>query len=71
MEGEVVRMPWRREDAVRVRCYPSGKSILLRAAGYVLIGAGVLVILLCVPEWAWISLVGAALILLGFTLARK
>jgi len=64
-------MPWRRDDAVRLRCYPSGGSLALRIAGYVLIGAGVLLILLCVPEWAWLALLGAGLILLGFTLVRK
>ena len=64
-------MSWRREDEVRVQCYPSGRSFLLRIAGYVLIGAGVLVILLSVPGWAWLSLVGAALILLGLLLIRK
>lgn len=63
-------MPWRREE-VRVQCYPSGKSVYLRAAGFVLIGAGVLVILLCVPNWAWMALLGAALILLGAVLIRK
>ena len=64
-------MSWRREDEVRVQCYPSGKSIILRIAGYVLIGAGVLLILLCVPSWAWLAFLGAALILLGFMLIRK
>ncbi|MBR3109062.1 MAG: hypothetical protein IKH30_18050 [Clostridia bacterium] len=64
-------MPWQREDDVRVQCYPSGGSFLLRIAGYVLIGAGVLLILLCVPCWAWLALVGAALILLGLLLIRK
>ena len=64
-------MPWQREDDVRVQCYPSGGSFLLRIAGYVLIGAGVLLILLCVPGWAWLALVGAALILLGLLLIRK
>lgn len=64
-------MPWRREDAVHVQCYPSGGSLALRIAGYVLIGAGVLVIIFCVPYWAWLALLGAGLILLGLTLIRK
>ena len=64
-------MPWRRDEDVRVQCYPSGRSALLRAAGFVLIGAGVLVILLCVPCWAWLAVLGAALILLGLLLIRK
>ena len=64
-------MSWRREDEVRVQCYPSGGSLALRIAGYALIGAGVILILLCVPCWAWLALVGAALILLGLMLIRK
>jgi len=64
-------MSWRQKDEVRVQCYPSGKSILLRIAGYVLIGIGVLMILLCVPSWAWLAFLGAALILLGLMLIRK
>ena len=69
--GEVIFLSWRREDEVRVQCYPSGGNFLLRIAGFVLIGAGVLVLLLCVPCWAWLALVGAALILLGLILVRK
>ena len=64
-------MSWRREDEVRVQCYPSGRSLILRAAGYALIGLGIILILLCVPFWAWLSLIGAALILLGLLLIRK
>ena len=64
-------MPWQREDEVRVQCYPSGKGVLLRAAGYLLVASGLLLILLCVPSWAWLALVGAALILLGLLLIRK
>ena len=64
-------MAWRRADEVRVPCYPGGGSIALRIAGYVLIFAGVILILLCVPGWAWLALVGAALILLGVLLIRK
>ena len=64
-------MAWRQEEDVRVQCYPSGKSAALRAAGFVLIGAGVLLILLCVPDWAWVTLLGAALIAVGVLLIRK
>ncbi len=64
-------MPWLREDRVRVQCYPSGRSILFRIAGYALIAGGVLLIVLCVPFWAWLAIIGAALILLGLLLIRK
>ena len=64
-------MPWQRQAAVHTRCYPSGKSAVLRIAVFVFIGIGVLLILLCVPFWAWLALLGAALILLGLLLIRK
>ena len=64
-------MPWRQKEKARIQCYPGGKSILLRIAGYCLIGLGVVLILLCVPGWAWLSVLGAALILAGVLLAKK
>ena len=65
-------MPWRQEEEdVRVQCYPAGKSTAVRVAGFVLVGAGLLVVVLCVPEWAWLMILGAALILLGVVLIRK
>ncbi len=64
-------MPWRGEDQVRVQCYPGGRSLLLRAAGFALIGIGAVLIILCVPGWAWAALLGAALILAGLLLVRK
>lgn len=63
--------PWRREDEVRYRCYPSGKSALMRLAGYGLIGLGALLIVLRVPHWAWLALLGAGLILAGVVILRK
>ena len=64
-------MPWRRRDGVRLQCYPTENSLALRIAGGILIASGILLILLCVPTWAWVSIVGAALILLGLFLIRK
>ncbi|MBQ9265092.1 MAG: hypothetical protein IJ189_12915 [Clostridia bacterium] len=64
-------MSWRREEQVRAQCYPASKSIALRIAGGVLIAGGIVLILLCVPTWAWLAIVGAALILLGLFLIRK
>lgn len=64
-------MAYRQEkDAVREVCYPSGNSLLRRILGIALIVLGVIIILLCVPCWAWWGLVGAALILLGLWLTR-
>ncbi len=63
--------PWRQKEKVRVQCYPGGKNILLQIAGYCLICLGMVLILLCVPSWAWLSVLGAALILAGVLLIRK
>ena len=39
---------------------------------WIVIGiAGIILILLCVPSWAWLSLLGAAMILAGLLLIRK
>ena len=70
MVREVIFMPWRREDSVRVQCYPGSKSTLLRIVGGVLIAGGVLLFLFCVPTWAWLAVLGAAMILLGLLLIR-
>ena len=51
--------------------YPSKGSRLARVVGVILIAAGVLLIVLCVPLWAWLALVGAALILIGLLLMQK
>lgn len=64
-------MPWRQEDQARVQCYPTGKSLILRIAGYILMAAGAVLILLCVPVWAWLAAIGGALIFLGVLIERN
>lgn len=64
-------MPWQQQEEVEIKCYPSKGSILFRIAGFILIGLGLFLILLCVPGWAWLAAIGAALILLGLLLIRK
>ena len=51
--------------------YPTRGSRLARTAGIILIAAGVLLIVLCVPLWAWLALIGAVLIFIGVLLLRK
>ena len=63
-------MPWQNQCEVRKQSYPSGKSSVLRVIGFVLIGLGILLILICVPFWAWIAFLGALLILAGLLLIR-
>ena len=64
-------MPCRQQEEVRVQCYSSGKGWIARIAGYLLIAAGAVLILLCVPMWAWLAAIGAVLILLGLFIAKK
>ena len=71
MQEVIFLMPWRRECDVRTQNYPSSKSAALRIIGYLLIGLGFLLILLCVPFWAWLAVLGGALILLGLLLIRR
>ena len=50
------------------RCYPAGRSAPLMIAGYVLLGAGVVLLFVCIPCWAWLALLGVGLIALGWLL---
>ena len=48
--------------------YPGGNSLLLRIAGALFIAAGVLILIFCIPGWAWLSLIGVVLIVVGIIL---
>ena len=52
-------------EPVRIAKYPSKGGKITRIIGIVLIVAGVILIILCVPLWAWLSLIGAALMIVG------
>ena len=65
---EVARMPC---EPVRIAKYPSKGGKITRIIGIVLIVAGVILIILCVPLWAWLSLIGSALMIVGLLLLRK
>lgn len=59
---------------VRVAPYPKKKKGRLpddriwKLLGCVFISAGLLLLFLCIPGWAWLALAGAALVFLGFAL---
>ncbi|MBR6525940.1 MAG: hypothetical protein IKT57_08200 [Clostridia bacterium] len=57
-------------SSIGSRCYPSRSSRWLRALGFVLMALGAVLILFCVPYWAWWALLGAVLIAVGFLLTR-
>lgn len=52
------------------KCYPVHKRTPLEAAGYVLLAAGIVVLFVCIPRWAWLALLGVALIALGWILLK-
>ena len=59
-----------RRGKVRAQCYPANgtaKTII----GIALIALGALLVLLCVPYWAWLAVIGALLIALGLLLVKK
>ncbi len=41
-----------------------------RLVGTLLIAAGLLLLFLCIPGWAWAALAGVALVLLGYWLLQ-
>lgn len=54
----------------REKCYPSNKSTPLTLAGYVLLAAGIVLLFVCIPHWAWVALLGVGLIALGWFVLR-
>lgn len=56
---------------MQTACYPSQGGTARRIIGIALIVLGVVLILFCVPYWAWWALLGAALIVVGLILARS
>lgn len=46
------------------------RSSALPAMGAVLMGAGLILLFVCIPGWAWLALTGMVLIAAGFVLIR-
>lgn len=53
----------------RVKCYRQPNRLLL-AVGLVLASAGLLLLFLCIPGWAWTALAGVVLVAGGVVLIR-
>ena len=56
----------RRRGGPRWRVMPG-----LRLLGVVLLAAGMALLFLCVPGWAWAALLGAAMVVIGLLLATS
>lgn len=52
------------------RCYRTGVSKPLQAAGYAALALGAVLLFVCVPCWAWLALLGLALLAAGFLLLK-
>lgn len=52
------------------KCYPAGQNKWLTIVGYVLLAAGLILLFVCIPGWAWAALIGVALIAAGGFLLR-
>ena len=63
-------MAHRFTQEVRSACYRSGSRLAI-LAGLGLIVIGIILLVFCVPLWAYLGLMGAALIVLGIFLIRK
>lgn len=57
---------WIRRETQRV----CRQGSVLPAVGWVLIAAGLLLLFVCVPGWAWAALAGILLVLAGYALLR-
>ena len=56
--------------STRASCYPAGTCKPLQYAAYALIAVGALLLLCCIPGWAWLALLGAALLAAGIALLK-
>lgn len=52
------------------KCYPSGMTPKLRIAGCVLLAAGILLLFVCIPNWAWCALIAVGMIAAGLVLLK-
>ena len=52
------------------KCYPTNRNTPLAVAGYVLLAAGIVILFVCIPHWAWLALLGVGLIALGWIVLR-
>ena len=60
-------MERRRRQPTYSRCYRGGGLPVL---GAVLVAAGLILLFMCIPGWAWAALAGILLIAAGYVLIR-
>jgi len=52
------------------KCFPAGTNKIFEIVGYVLLIVGVILLFFCIPGWAWLAILGLALIIAGYFLLR-
>lgn len=67
--GKRMQKRWRMDQGY-TRCYKQPGNHALVLAGIVLAGTGAVLLFLCIPGWAWVALIGFALICAGLLLLR-
>ena len=52
------------------KCYPAAKNTSRVCIGYALVLAGIILLFVCIPLWAWLALLGVALMALGLLVLK-
>lgn len=59
------------KNQVQTACYQAGGGKWAIWLGIALIVIGAILLIFCVPLWAWLAVIGAVLIIVGIVLLRK
>ncbi len=59
-----------KREGTYTKKYPGEKRFIFQILGIALITAGTLLLIFCIPGWAWLSLIGIALIVVGIILLK-
>lgn len=65
-----MRRPHDRRKPVAHRSVCVRNASEIRLLGVVLIAAGLVLLFLCIPGWAWAALIGAGLVIVGWWLVK-
>lgn len=52
------------------KCYPAEKNPSRACVGYALMLAGIILLFVCIPLWAWLALLGVVLMALGLLVLK-
>ena len=52
------------------KCYPSMEKGTRACVGYGLLIAGIVLLFVCIPVWAWLAMLGVGLMALGVLLLK-